>query len=91
VVCVSERLADNVPGFIPLETLQIYKDTLQFGDSERGVGVVQLDGDLVRELIPRALRLLESTDDVVQGRSAPEVLLLQAELFATLQAAERQL
>lgn len=48
--------------------------------------VVQLNGDLVRELVPRALALLEAAHDVVEGRCAPEVLLLEAELFAALKA-----
>lgn len=91
MVSVSERLADDAPGVIPLKTFQIHKYTLQFRDGERWVSVVQLDGNLIRELFPRALGLLESTDDVVQGCSTPEVLLLQTEFLAPLQATGCQL
>lgn len=52
VVGVSKRLTNNVPGLVPLQTLQIHKYTLQFGDGKRRVGVVQLNSDLVRELLP---------------------------------------
>jgi hypothetical protein len=51
------------------------------------VGVVELNGDLVGELLPRATGLLESADDIVERSSAPEVLLLQAKLLTAVEAA----
>jgi hypothetical protein len=59
---------------------------LKLRNSERWVSIVELDSDLVRELIPGALGLLEATDDVVEGSSAPEVLLLQAKLLTSVEA-----
>jgi hypothetical protein len=50
------------------------------------VSVVELNSDLVGELVPGALALLEAADDVVERGSAPEVLLLQAKLFTTVEA-----
>jgi hypothetical protein len=48
------------------------------------VGIIQLDGDLIRELSPGALGLLEAAHDVVQRGGDPEVLLLEAQLLAAL-------
>jgi hypothetical protein len=50
------------------------------------VGIVELDGNLVRELAPSTLALLESADDVVERGGAPEVLLLQAKLLTAVKA-----
>lgn len=49
------------------------------------MSVVELDSNLLRELPPRALRLLEATNNIVQGCSNPEVLLLETQLLTSLQ------
>lgn len=46
--------------------------------------VVKLDSNRVGKLLPRLLALLETTNDIVERGSAPEVLLLQAKLLTTL-------
>ncbi|GJC79271.1 hypothetical protein ColLi_02109 [Colletotrichum liriopes] len=85
VVGVAERGSDDVPRLVPFQLLEVHQDALQLDNGERGMGVVQLDGHLVGELPPGTLGLLEATDDVVEGRGTPEVLLLQAELLSTLE------
>jgi len=64
-----ERMAysrrDNVPRLIPLESFDIDQNTLQLNHSKRWVSIVKLNSNLVGELPPRALGLLESTDNVV--------------------------
>lgn len=45
-----------------------------------------LDRHLVGEFFPSLLGLLEASDNIVKRSSAPEVLLLQTQLLATLQA-----
>lgn len=49
------------------------------------MGIIQLNSNLVRELPPGALSLLETADDIVQRGSNPEVLLLETKLLATLE------
>lgn len=49
------------------------------------MGVIELDGHLVRELPPGALGLLEAANNVVQGGGNPEVLLLQAKFLSSLE------
>jgi hypothetical protein len=44
--------------------------------------LVELNGDVVGQLVPRLVELLEAADDVGQRGRAPEVLLLQPELLA---------
>lgn len=81
----------TVPRIIPIKSLDIDQYPLELGNSERWVGVVQLDGDLVGEFLPRALTLLETSDNVVERGCTPEVLLLQAELLTAVEATQRQL
>ena len=81
VVGVTESLLDNcillvneykvdvvlltVPGIVPVQALNINQYPLELGNGQRRVGIVELDGDLVGELTPSTLALLESTDNVV--------------------------
>lgn len=78
-------VGDNVPSLIPLETLEINKDALQLDNGKRGVGIIELDGNLIGELAPGALRLLEAANNVVKRGGNPEVLLLEAQLLASLE------
>ena len=48
------------------------------------VCIVELDGYLVREFFPAVLSLFESTNNVIQGRRTPKVLLLQTQLLSTI-------
>jgi hypothetical protein len=54
------------------------------------MGIVELNGDRVGELLPGLLALFEAADNIVERGSAPEVLLLQAELFTALEAGKCQ-
>jgi hypothetical protein len=47
--------------------------------------VIKLDGNLLGKFPPGSLCLLESADDIIKRGSTPEVLLLQAKFFASLQ------
>lgn len=53
------------------------------------MSVIQLNCHLVGELGPSALGLLESANNVVKRGRAPEVLLLETELFAPLEIVVR--
>jgi hypothetical protein len=52
------------------------------------MSVVELNGNLIWELAPFTLGLLEATNNVVERCGTPEVLLLQAELLSTLEAVD---
>lgn len=82
VVGVRESASDDVPGVVKVDVLLVDQDPLELDDGERRVGVVELDGNVVRELGPGHVDLLPSADDVVQRGGRPEVLLLETELLA---------
>lgn len=83
VVGVSEGRGNYRPCLIPLETLKINEDTLKLDNGKSWVGIVELNSDLIWKLLPDALALLETTDNVVQRCGNPEVLLLKTELLST--------
>lgn len=72
----THRRCHNIPGLIPSEPLEVEQDALQLDDGEGRVGIIELDSDLVGELGPSALRLLEAPDDVIKRGGHPEILLL---------------
>jgi hypothetical protein len=86
VVGIAKDLVHNAPCFVPIETFQIDENALQLRDGECWMGIVELDGDLVRKLPPCSTGLLETTNDVVERSSTPKVLLLQSKFLSALQA-----
>jgi hypothetical protein len=62
----------------------VEQDAHEFGDGEGGMGVVELDGDLVGEGVDFVAVGLEAADDVVEGAGDEEVLLLEAQFAALL-------
>lgn len=89
MIGVAESLGHNGPCLFPLKTLLVHQDALELNDSKSWVRIIELNSHLLRELLPGALALLESTNDIVQGSSNPEVLLLQAELLPAVQVVIR--
>ncbi len=81
----THGVGDNVPSLVPRKTFNIHQDTLQFDNSKSRVGVVELNSNLLWELAPSASRLLEASNNVVKRGSNPKVLLLQTQLFASLE------
>ena len=79
VVGVSEDLAADVEGGIPLIAALIQQDAHHFGDGHGGMGIVQLDGDLVRQVVQRAVLVQVVLQDVGDGRGREEVLLAQTQ------------
>ena len=46
MICVGTSALGHVPGRIPFQTFDVNQKTHQFSDGQRGVSVVQLDGNL---------------------------------------------
>ena len=90
VVGVGAGPDGDVPRGLPGQAFHVHEDPHELGDGQGRVRVVQLDGDLVGEggevgadgVPAPELGRLEAPDDVLEGGSAHEVLLLQAELLA---------
>src|SRR5262249_31740863 len=68
VVRVGEGAYGEVPGLLPAALPLIEQDAHQFGDSERRVSVIELDGNVVRQGSPIiTLAGAETVDDILQG------------------------
>ena len=75
VVGVRQGADREVPRLVPAELGPVEQDAHQFGHGHRRVGVVELDGDLVRQRRPVVPAAEEPGDDVGQRAGDEEVLL----------------
>lgn len=81
VIGVTEGTSDDIPALIPSKAFNINKYSLQFNNCECWMCIVKLNRNLIGKLLPRAVRLLKPSHDVVQRSCNPEVLLLEPKLF----------
>ncbi len=82
VVGVGKRFLANGPGFLPAQLFLVHQKAHQFGDSDGGVGVVELNGHKIGKFRERTIQLFEAADNVVQGGGHEKVLLLESQLLA---------
>jgi len=82
VVGVGEHLLADVEGFVPAKAALIQQDAHHLGDGQGGVGIVQLDGHLVGQVLQRGVAGQVVLHDVADGGSRQEVLLTQAQDLA---------
>ena len=74
------RVRDReVPRLVPTEFRPVEQDAHQLGHGHRRMGVVELDGDLVRQRRPVVPAAAEPGDDVGQGAGDQEILLDEPE------------
>ena len=82
VVRVGERPAGDVPRLLPRIVVLIDQQPHQLRHAQRRVGVVDVDGDLVRE-IPVGMILLEMLiQDALERRGNQQILLPQPQALA---------
>ena len=86
VVGVGEGAAGDLPGGVPVEVFVIDQQPHQFGHGDRGMGVVELHGPVVRELLHRDAPLIETAQHVLQAAADKEVLLLEPQAPAFIGA-----
>ena len=65
VIGVGEGAGGNVPGLIPVQTVDVHQQAHQFRNGDGGVGVVELDRHLVRQRLEGIVMLADS------GRECP--------------------
>ena len=58
------------------------KDPHEFRNGDGRMGVIELDGDLVGELLECFMGLTVAADDVLQGRGHEEVLLFEPQFLS---------
>ena len=79
VVRVGEHLAADVKGGVPLIAALVQQNAHHLGDGNGGVGIVQLDADLVGQVVQRAVLVQVVLQDIRDGRSREEILLAQTQ------------
>ena len=84
VAGVVEGLVGDLPSGVPIVAVLVHEDAHELRDADDRVGVVELEGDLVREggQIRLVLARVEDADGVVDGGGHEEVLLLEAQSLA---------
>ena len=65
------------------------KKPLELDHSDRGMGVVELNGDLLRELVPVVVAPAEPADDILEGAGHEEILLDETQFLPALRAIVR--
>ena len=82
MVGVGHGLDDGVPRVLPRIGVDVHQDPHQFGDAERRVRVVDMNGDAVREPGKRAVGRVIVAENTLQRRRNEEVLLRQTKQFS---------
>ena len=82
VIGVGQGAAGQVPRFVPAEQGLVEQDPHQLGDGHGGVGVVELDGDLVGEGFPVVAAAAEPRHDVGQRTRDQKILLDKPQVAA---------
>ena len=82
MVGVGEDLLADREALVPVEAALVQQDAHHFGDGEGRVGIVQLDGDLVAQILQRAVGGQVVLDDIADGSGRQEVLLAQTQDLA---------
>ncbi len=80
VIRVRASRDGDVPGLVPGNIVQIDEDAHQLGDGDARMGVVELNGGLVRQGVDRAVRAAVPLHEVLERGGDKKVFLAQAEL-----------
>ena len=83
MIGVGECSLGDVPSLIPAEMGLVEKDAHQFRDGHGRVGVVELNGDLVRESAPVLIVGAEAANDIGERTRDEEIFLYEAQRLAS--------
>ena len=82
MIGIGQRALRQIPGVVPAEAGVIDQNPHQFRHGQRGMRVVELNGDLVRQGLPIVIVPAEAHDDVGQRAGDEEVFLHEAQSLA---------
>ena len=82
VVGVGKDFCRDVPGGIPILTVNVHQQAHHFRNGQRGVGIVQLNANLIRHFAEIVAFLHKAADNILNGAGNEEILLFQAQLLA---------
>ena len=80
MIGISENFLRDAPGVIPLQHLLVDQHAHQLRDGNGRMGVIELNGHFVRQILPTSVgSFLEAPDHVLDGGRYEKVLLLEAQ------------
>ncbi len=82
VIGVGECPHREIPRLVPTQAGDVEQNSHQFGDGQRRMRVVELDGHFVGQGMPVAVEATEAADDVGQRRRDEEILLSEPQASA---------
>ena len=82
MVGIREDLAADVKSAVPAEFMFVNQQTHQFGDRQHRMGIIQVNGDLVRQVVPGLVHPPVAIQDVLHGRGDQEIFLAQTQFTA---------
>ena len=80
VVGVGKHLLHHFPGVEPLEFVLVDQPVHQFGNRQHRVSVVEVNGDLVRQVVEGFMHQPMAVEDVLHRGRHQEILLPQPQL-----------
>ena len=82
VIGVGQGVAGNFPGLIPAVVVLVQQQTHQLGHAQSGMGVVDVDGHLVGQIVQAAIGLQVLAQNGLEGGGHQQILLAQAQPLA---------
>ena len=82
MVCVSTYFSCDIPSLFPRHIVFIHQHTHQFCNCHTGVGIIQLECNLFRQLIEICVHFFETGDHSLDRCGNKEILLTQTQFFA---------
>ena len=82
MVCVGQGPLRDVPGLVPSEMCLVEEDAHQLRHRHRRVGIVELDGRLLRERAPVGVARPEAPQEIGKRAGHEEIFLHEAQALS---------
>ena len=79
MVCIGNRVHDNIPCLIPIEMIVVDKNSHKLGDTHCGVSVVDMNSHFICKIIQCAVNREVIADYALAGSRNKEILLCKAQ------------
>ena len=84
MVCISAGVGSDIPCLIPGHIFFIYQDTHQLRHCHGRMGIIQLEGHFLRQIMQIIMFLFKFGDSSLDTCRDKEVLLFQTQLFSCI-------
>ena len=82
MVGIGKGIGHDPPGIVPAVAAFVEQDAHQLGDCHGRVGIVDMDGDLIRKVIERRVLPQMTVHNILHGCRYKEILLAQPQALA---------